>query len=539
MDGVGWALLGLLSLLWGGSFFFYKILVTALPPFTVVFGRVGLAALALNLLLILRRDPMPLSPRLWGGFLVLGVFNSALPFCCFAWSELKLSSGMAAILNATTPIFAVLVAGVLPTGERMTLPRATAVGLGFLGVIVLVGPDALAGSGSADGLQRLSRELACLGAALSYAWVGFYGRRFSAMAPLKIATGQITAAALVMAPLSLCVDRPWTLPPPSLSVWGALAGIALISTAAAYMLFFRILKRVGASNLLLVTFLVPISALSLGAVALGERLGPSAFAGMALIGLSLIAIDGRPLTWAKRRLNAQGYGPLPRLALQGDVEGPLAAVMTVGLGEAGDDGAERRVGEPFGRAAAQNTVAHLPLAGDHQDRPRAVVVGAEQKIMQRLAGAILVQAVQIEAARNFVAAPHDPPLALRLDGLRRGIGLVGLRRRLAGRGFDALRRIGGGRQCSDRARGHAVRQRRWRRTSRRQADRRRNRRPKPGLFRSERAFRHDDPGSPPAALGPWASCEGVLGCAKGTSLTRVRLCRTRPASDPAAAPRPR
>ncbi len=302
MDSVSWGLLGLLSLLWGGSFFFYKILVAALPPFTVVFGRVGLAALALNLLLIIRRDPMPASLRLWSGFLVLGVFNCALPFCCFAWSELRLSSGMAAILNATTPIFAVLVASALPTGERMTAARAAAVAFGFLGVIVLVGHDALAGSATAGAFQRLPSELACLCAAMSYAWAGFYGRRFSGIAPIKIATGQITAAALVMAPLSLGVDHPWTLPWPSPSVWAALAGIALISTAAAYMLFFRILKRVGASNLLLVTFLVPISALSLGAAVLGEGLAPSAFVGMALIGLSLVAIDGRPLAWLKLRL---------------------------------------------------------------------------------------------------------------------------------------------------------------------------------------------------------------------------------------------
>jgi len=302
MDGVSWGLLGLLSLLWGGSFFFYKVLVGALPPFTVVFGRVGVAAVALNLLLIIKRDPMPMSPRLWAGFLVLGVFNSALPFCCFAWSELRLSSGMAAILNATTPVFAVLVASVLPTGERMTGARAAAVALGFLGVIVLVSEGAFAASASATRFARLPSELACLCAALSYAGVGFYSRRFSGIAPIEVATGQITGAALVMAPLSLGVDHPWTLSAPSPSVWAALAGIALISTAAAYMLFFRILNRVGVGNLLLVTFLVPISALALGAVALRERVAPTAFAGMALIGLSLVAIDGRPLAWVRRRL---------------------------------------------------------------------------------------------------------------------------------------------------------------------------------------------------------------------------------------------
>jgi drug/metabolite transporter (DMT)-like permease len=293
IDGLSWGLISLLSLLWGGSFFFYKILVGALPPFTVVFGRVGFAAVALNLLLLVRRDPMPASPRLWGGFLVLGVFNCALPFCCFAWSELQLTSGMAAILNATTPVFAVLVASVHPTGEQMTVPRAAAVALGFLGVVVLVAPDILAGGGAGRKVDDLPRDLACLCAALSYAVAGFYGRRFRDIAPVKIATGQITTAALVMAPLSLVFDRPWALPAPPAPVWEALAGISLISTAAAYMLFFRILKRVGAANLLLVTFLVPISALTLGAVALREPLTPVALVGMALIGLSLVAIDGR------------------------------------------------------------------------------------------------------------------------------------------------------------------------------------------------------------------------------------------------------
>jgi drug/metabolite transporter (DMT)-like permease len=175
------------------------------------------------------------------------------------------------------------------------------VGFGFLGVIVLVGRDVFTASAPTGGLSALPSELACLCAALSYAGAGFYGRRFGGMTPLKIATGQITAAAAAMAPLCLVFDRPWTLPPPTLSVWAALGGISLISTAAAYMLFFRILERVGASNLLLVTFLVPISALSLGAVALHERLTPGAFAGMALIGLSLAAIDGCPLAWIRRR----------------------------------------------------------------------------------------------------------------------------------------------------------------------------------------------------------------------------------------------
>jgi len=299
MTASNWRLLIGLSILWGGSFFFYKVLVEALPPFTVVLGRLGFAAIALNLILLVMKECMPASPRLWGGFLVLGFFNNALPFCLFAYSELKLTSGMAAILNATTPVFAVLLASTLKTGERMTPGRAMAVLFGFLGVIVLVGPNALAASG--HGGELLS-EAACLGATMSYAVGGFYGRRFSHLSSMKVATGQVTAAAVLVLPMAAIFDRFWSLPMPALPVWGALAGISLICTAAAYVLFFTLLKRAGTTNLLLVTFLVPISALSLGALFLHEPLAPTALAGMALIGLSLAALDGRPAVWLRMRL---------------------------------------------------------------------------------------------------------------------------------------------------------------------------------------------------------------------------------------------
>lgn len=301
MDGTSWALLALLSLLWGGSFFFYKVLVAALPPFTVVLGRLSIAAVALNLIVLARGERMPASPKLWFDFAVLGVFNNALPFSLFAWSELRLTSGLAAILNATTPLFAVLLATTLRRGERMTPGRAVAVLFGFFGVVVLVGPTALAHGGAGHGPDALS-ELACLGAAFCYAVGSFYGRRFSELTPMTVATGQTTAAAFTIAPIAAVFDRFWTLPAPTLPVWGALAGISLVSTAVAYLLFFTVLKRAGPTNLLLVTFLVPVSALALGVLFLNERLAAGAFAGMALIGLSLLALDGRCGSWLKQRL---------------------------------------------------------------------------------------------------------------------------------------------------------------------------------------------------------------------------------------------
>ena len=295
MGRAEWSMLGLLSLVWGGSFFFYKVLVQALPPFTVVLGRMAIAAAALHLWLFARRERLPLEPKLWAGLFVAGVLNNALPFSCFAFGEVRITSGLAAILNATTPLFGVLVGAGLRQGARLTLPRGAAVLLGLLGVMVLVGPSALRGGGD------LPSELACLLAALSYGFGGFYARRLSWMGPLKLAAGQTTAAALTMLPIAAVADRFWTLPAPAASTWAALLGIGVLSTAFAYLLFFRILETAEPTDLMLVTFLTPISALILGLLFLHEPVRPQAFAGMGLIGLSLAVIDGRLFGWLLAR----------------------------------------------------------------------------------------------------------------------------------------------------------------------------------------------------------------------------------------------
>jgi drug/metabolite transporter (DMT)-like permease len=284
-----WTMLVALSALWGGSFFFFKVLVAELPPLTVVLGRVGFAALALNLFLIVRRDSIPFDRRLWGAFLIMGLLNNVIPFTLIVIGETRISSGLAAILNATTPIFTILAAHVLTVNEKLNWAKGIGVGLGFGGVAILIGPDIFAGLGWSD----LLGEGACLVAALTYGFAGIYGRRFKGVPPLKVATGQITASTLVLLPLAALADKPWALPAPSLHVWLAFAGIALLSTALAYILYFRILATAGATNLLLVTFLLPVSAMALGVFVLGEKTTPRSLAGMALIGLGLAAIDGR------------------------------------------------------------------------------------------------------------------------------------------------------------------------------------------------------------------------------------------------------
>jgi drug/metabolite transporter (DMT)-like permease len=297
MGGLEWALLLILSALWGGSFFFFKVLLADYPPLIVVLGRVGLAAIALNSLLLIRRDPMPASMRLWRQFLAIGLLNNVLPFTLIVFGETRISSGLASILNATTPIFTVLAAQVFTTVEKITWAKGVGVLFGFLGAAVLVGPDLLAGSGRGDVIG----EMSCLLAAASYALAGIYGRRFCGIAPVKIATGQITASTAVLVPLALLIDRPWLLPPPTAATWAAWLSLALLCTALAYLIYFRILATAGATNLLLVTFLLPVSALLLGAAFLGENVSLRSLAGMALIGLGLAAIDGRIWDVARRR----------------------------------------------------------------------------------------------------------------------------------------------------------------------------------------------------------------------------------------------
>ena len=298
MGTAEWSLLILLSVLWGGSFFFYKVLVAVLPPLTVVLGRVGVAALILNAWLLARGDWMPRSRRLWTQFLVMGLLNNVVPFSLIAFGEVRIASGLASILNATTPIFTVIAAHGLTDNEKATAGRLVGVLFGFAGTAVLVGPAAMRGYGSLVG------EAACLLAAISYAFAGIYGRRFSALMPLKVATGQITASTVVLLPVVAAVDRPWTLPLPGMAVWLSILGIALLCTALAYIVYFRLLAAAGATNLLLVTFLLPVSSLLLGWSMLGETVGPSAFGGMALIGLGLAAIDGRPARRVRYLLSA-------------------------------------------------------------------------------------------------------------------------------------------------------------------------------------------------------------------------------------------
>jgi drug/metabolite transporter (DMT)-like permease len=286
-----WGLLLALALVWGGSFFFVEVALRALPPLTIVTLRVGLAAVALHVLLRAVGQRLGRG-RLWAHFFGMSLLNNVVPFSLLAWGQTQIPSGLASILNATTPVFTVVVAHLLTPDEKMTRNRLAGVLLGLVGVAVLIGPDALEGLGG-----NVAAQAACLAAAFSYALAAVFGRRFERLGvpPLATATGQVTASTVVLLPLALVVDRPWRLAMPGVEIWTTVASLALLSTALAYVLYFRILATAGATNLLLVTLLIPVSAILLGSLVLGERLDPVDFLGLALIGLALAAIDGRPL----------------------------------------------------------------------------------------------------------------------------------------------------------------------------------------------------------------------------------------------------
>ncbi|WP_421592197.1 DMT family transporter [Shinella sp. M27] len=290
MTTIEWGLLIALSALWGGSFLFNGILVRELPPLTIVAARVALAAIALWTIVRLSGHAVPRGREVWLAFLGMGVLNNVIPFSLIVWGQTHIASGLASILNATTPLFAVIVAHVLTEDEKMTGGRLVGVLVGFAGVALMIGPSVLSDLGT-----NVLAQLAVLGAAVSYAFAGIWGRRFRRMGlpPLLPAAGQVTASALIMLPVALVVDRPWTLAMPSHEAWLALFGLAVLATALAYVIFFRILATAGATNLMLVTFLIPVSAILLGALVLGEVLAPKHFAGMALIAVGLAAIDGR------------------------------------------------------------------------------------------------------------------------------------------------------------------------------------------------------------------------------------------------------
>lgn len=292
-----WLLLILLSVLWGGSFFFVGVVVHEIPPLTLVLLRVGLAALTLWPVALVLRLPLPGSLAAWRPFAGMAVLNNIIPFSLITIGQSEIASGLASIINATTPLWAVLIAHLLTADEKLTPGRAIGVALGVAGVAILMGPAIIIGQPSS-----LIGMACVLAATISYGFSGLWGRRLRNTAPIVSATCQLTASTVMLLPAVLLFEGEWQAASLSSNAMMAVAGLAVLSTALAYIVFFHILSVSGPTNVMLVTLLIPVSAVVLGFVFLDERLLAQHIAGAGVIGSALIIFDGRLGAWLRGRM---------------------------------------------------------------------------------------------------------------------------------------------------------------------------------------------------------------------------------------------
>jgi drug/metabolite transporter (DMT)-like permease len=295
IDARGWWLLGGLSVLWGGSFFFNGAALRELPPLTLVLLRVALGAAMLLPLLRMQGIGFPKGATGWRPFVVIGLFNNVIPFSLIVIGQTFVPSGLASILNATTPLFTVMVMAAAGE-ETLQMRRVAGVALGLLGVIVLRGWGVETRTGQGIGI------LLCLGGAFSYGFAALAARRLlKDSPPLGTATFQLMASTVMMAIVAGAVEQPWCLPMPGVVTWLAVLGLAGLSTALAYIVFFQIIRRSGATNVMLVTLLIPVTAILLGWLVLGEPISAREIAGAIVIGSALLVIDGRILNLLRRK----------------------------------------------------------------------------------------------------------------------------------------------------------------------------------------------------------------------------------------------
>nr|WP_321260637.1 DMT family transporter [uncultured Pseudodesulfovibrio sp.] len=299
MTLIEWLMLITLSIIWGGGFFFNEIALRELPPMLVVFGRISIGSLGLIAVVFITRQKARVHLHRWRQLAVLGTFNTALPFFLIVWGQQYIESGLAAVINATTPAFTILVAHFFTADERFSMRKLSGAALGLGGVATLIGTDALIGFG-----DHVFGQIAIMGAALSYACAATYARRLTGMPPTVMGCLQLSAASLVMAPVVLIMTRPWELPMPGLETLAAITGLGLLCSTIASLIFFRILTSAGATNISLVTLLIPFSASTLGISFLGEPFTMRLIIGMLIVSAAAILIDGR-LKFRRRPPKAQ------------------------------------------------------------------------------------------------------------------------------------------------------------------------------------------------------------------------------------------
>ncbi|MFZ4806195.1 MAG: DMT family transporter [Hyphomicrobiaceae bacterium] len=291
-----WVLLALLSLIWGGSFLFVTVAVRELPTFTIVLVRVALAAAVLLPVVVAIGHRLPATATAWRSYAVMAILNNVLPFSLIVWSQQHITTGLASVLNATVPLWSVVLAYALGT-EPLSPNRLVGVLVGIAGVAILVGPEALGGNS-----QGVLGMIGMLGAAFCYGVSGVWAKRFKGTPPIVSAAVQLTCATAMMVPVAALIDHPWALAMPSQAAVLALIGLGVLATALAYVMFFHIMTVSGPSNAMLVTLLIPLSAAIFGHLVLDEEILARHIVGGIVIGAALITIDGRVPSWLFQRL---------------------------------------------------------------------------------------------------------------------------------------------------------------------------------------------------------------------------------------------
>ncbi|WP_299644536.1 DMT family transporter [uncultured Ruegeria sp.] len=281
-----WAELILLAIIWGASFVAIRIALDSIPVMTSVLHRTFWAMLVLWLVAWAKGLSLPRSPRIWGAFLIMGLLNNVIPFSLMAWGQLYIDSGLTAILNATTAIFGVLVAALFFKDERLTQARVTGVFLGFLGVSIIIGIQTF----TSFSLQNTA-QLAVLAGTLSYAFAAAWARyHLSDLHPVVAAAGMLTGSTLLILPLTLMTDGVPTLALPVVT-WAAIGYYAIVATAGAYLLYYRVLAMAGSGNLMLVTLVIPPVAIVLGAIVRNEALPSNAYFGFVILAMGLLVLN--------------------------------------------------------------------------------------------------------------------------------------------------------------------------------------------------------------------------------------------------------
>ena len=278
------ALLLVLATLWGASYTFIRVAVATIPPITLIAGRTAIAGLLLLIIMHWRGVRMPRDAATWRRFLVQACLNSVIPWTMIAWGERTLDAGLATILNSTSPIFTFFLTLAVSRHEALSSRKLFGVVAGMAGICLIVGVQAMAGFG-----EQLTAQIVTVLAAICYAGAAIFSRGFKGLDPMAPAAGSLVCGAAILIPVGLVVEQPWTLAPSTNSLL-ALLGLAMFSTAAAFVIYFRLIQTLGSVGTTAQAFLrVPLG-VALGVVFLGEHLSPTAWIGLACVVVGVAAM---------------------------------------------------------------------------------------------------------------------------------------------------------------------------------------------------------------------------------------------------------